>query len=108
MTEAIEFPKWVKVHADHIVRGLGGVSVPTFAQHFVDRVSGAVTVLVHDAQEEARAIAASASPPKDPVQPADIKAALVEPGKTVGAAQPAPALNAGGKVVPITDRGSAI
>ena len=47
-----DFPKWVQVHASHIE---GGVA-QAFAETFTDR-KGVVSVLVRDAEEEAKAIA---------------------------------------------------
>ena len=46
------FPKWVHVHPTHLD---GGVA-QAFVQTFTDR-KGVVSVLVHDAEEEAKAIA---------------------------------------------------
>jgi hypothetical protein len=53
-----EWPKWVAVHESHVVRrdsGAGApiaISVPAFLHHHVDRVTGEVTVLVQDEDEE--------------------------------------------------------
>ena len=54
-----EFPKWVMPHASHVVMHPihGHVTTPHFAEHHVDRQSKDVTVLVHDAEDEARALA---------------------------------------------------
>ena len=52
-----EFPKWVKLNLRQIHRDANGhVSTPGYEKHFVRR-DGVVEVLVHDAAEEARAIA---------------------------------------------------
>jgi hypothetical protein len=70
-----EFPKWVVVHESHVVRSgvvvatdteeeakaraaSYPVRVPMFAAHHVAR-DGTVTVLVHDADEEAKALGAA-------------------------------------------------
>jgi len=58
----IEWPKWVVPHASHIVRTTAAnapdhVSTPAWTGCHVNRVDGVVTVLVADAEEEARAIA---------------------------------------------------
>lgn len=58
-----EFPKLVEPHASHIVtREAFGVpahiSAPSFSQHHIDR-EGKITVLVHSAEEEAKALAAA-------------------------------------------------
>lgn len=63
VTEERDWPKWVVVHEGHVVRkkGDGGpehVSVPGFAEFHVNRVGGAVMVLVKDADEEHRAVTA--------------------------------------------------
>ena len=47
-----DFPKWVQVHLSHIN---GGVA-QAFAETFTAR-DGVVSVLVHDAEEEAKAVA---------------------------------------------------
>lgn len=63
-----DFPKWVTPHEEHIVRKTMGdgtpdhVSTPLFPDFHVDRVTKAVTVLVKDAEDEARALAS----PKEP------------------------------------------
>jgi hypothetical protein len=56
-----DWPKWVEIHPSQIVRKESGdapasVSVAGF-EHFFDRVTGAVKVLVHNAEDEARALA---------------------------------------------------
>ena len=51
-SESTEWPKWVAVHGSHI---LGGVA-PEFKETFRAR-DGSLTVLVHDAAEEAKAMA---------------------------------------------------
>jgi hypothetical protein len=53
-----EFPKFVAPHESHVVKTDDHVSVPMFSGHHVDR-EGLVTVLVHDAEEEAKALAAA-------------------------------------------------
>jgi len=51
-----EYPKYIKPDASHIHTDAGGhVSVPLFPDHHVDR-DGVVTVLVRDADEEAKAL----------------------------------------------------
>lgn len=57
----IEWPKWVKVHEDHILRKQEGdaplhVSVPLFPEFHVNRQNGEVTVLVHDEDQEKLAV----------------------------------------------------
>lgn len=59
-----EFPKYVEVHESHVVKQVAPhgdapphISIKGFAGHHVDR-DGKVTVLVHDADEEAKAMAA--------------------------------------------------
>ncbi len=53
-----EFPKWVLVHESHIVRRHGSAPVvQSFSNFHVNRVDNSVTVLVHDADEEQRALA---------------------------------------------------
>ena len=61
-----EFPKFVEPHASHIVtqKPVHGdapphLSTPHFVEHHVDRF-GKVSVLVHDAEEEAKALAEAA------------------------------------------------
>jgi hypothetical protein len=55
----MEFPKWVAVHESHIHKAGDHISVPLFPDHHVDR-EGKVTVLVHDLEHEAKALAAAA------------------------------------------------
>lgn len=75
-----EFPKWVVPHESHVIR-LGGRDpmAPAFPQSHVDR-SGALTVLVDDADAESAALAPEASveaaeeaplPEADPVKPVE-------------------------------------
>lgn len=52
-----EYPKWIEPHASHLDHANGHVSVPLFPEHHVDR-DGKVTVLVKDAEDEAKALAA--------------------------------------------------
>ena len=54
-----EYPSWVKVHRGHIVRaeGTGHISVPLFPEFHIDRVTQEISVLVKDAEEEAKASA---------------------------------------------------
>lgn len=55
--EEKEFPKWVRVHESHVVREDGRVvTVPAFPGFHVNRVDGEVTVMVADAEEEAKAM----------------------------------------------------
>lgn len=63
LTDEEEWPKWVVVHPGHVVsREAEGspvhISVPAFPEHFVNRSNGEITVLVHDADGEERALAA--------------------------------------------------
>jgi len=56
-----EYPRWAKLHESHVVRqtfpdGSVHISTPDFAEHHVNRVGGDVTVLVHDAEQEAIAL----------------------------------------------------
>lgn len=70
--EGAEYPKWVTPHRGH-VKGMGeGVSTPLFPDFHVNRISGDVTVLVHDAEEEARAVTDPnvPAPASDPDVPA--------------------------------------
>src|SRR5580692_8483133 len=53
----IEWPKWVKVHDSHILRkkvdgAPDHVSVPAYPEYHVDRLTGDVSVLVHDEDQE--------------------------------------------------------
>lgn len=59
VSDDTDYPKWVVPHPGHVsFHALHGhVSTPTFMQHHVNRIGGEVTVLVHDAEEEARALA---------------------------------------------------
>lgn len=64
------FPKWVQPHESHIVRkemdgAPAHVSAPGFSEVHVNRIDGAVTVLVANEDEEARALADAS--PKEPV-----------------------------------------
>lgn len=59
---AIPYPKWVKPHANHVIRKQSAgapdhVSTPEFPDFHVNRGDGAVTVLVKNAAEEAKALA---------------------------------------------------
>lgn len=59
-----EFPKHITPHGSHIVTTAGGhMSAPHFKGLHVDR-EGVLTVLVHDAAEEAKALAAAATEAK--------------------------------------------
>ena len=58
----VDFPKWIECHLGHIVRKRDGegpehVSTPAFPECHVDRVTGKVTVLVKDEEEEKLALA---------------------------------------------------
>lgn len=54
--EGSEFPKWVTPHHSHVHRSPRGViSTPGFLQHHETR-DGEVHVVVHDADDEARAL----------------------------------------------------
>ena len=64
-----EWPKWVVPHHSHVVsKEVHGapehLSVPAFPQFHVNREGGEVTVLVHNEDEEKRAIE-SAEPPRE-------------------------------------------
>lgn len=88
----IEFPKWVSPHDSHIVKSQDGTvqSTPMFPDFHIDRLTGALTVLVHSAEEEAKAIAAKvenkmetkaeSEPEKPPVLP---KPAPLPSGKII-------------------------
>jgi hypothetical protein len=52
-----EFPKWVVPHESHVHQAGDHLSAPLFPDHHVDR-EGKLTVLVRDADEEAKALAA--------------------------------------------------
>lgn len=57
-----EWPKWVAPHESHVVRKKADgapdhVSVTDFADFHVDRVTGEVTVMVKDEEDERRAAA---------------------------------------------------
>lgn len=71
--EVVEFPKWVEPHPSHIVGGVAAL----FAQSHTDRVSGKVSVLVNNAEDEAVAAAEMKAPeaPKSEEKPAETKAA---------------------------------
>jgi hypothetical protein len=65
-----EYPKWVTPHPSHIVRketpdAPEHVSTPQFPQFHIDRLTKAVTVLVADAKEEAKALAELVVPKAD-------------------------------------------
>lgn len=64
-----DFPAWVVPHESHVVRLKRDdgehITTPEWAEHFVNRVDGVVTVLVHNAGEEARALAAREVPKGD-------------------------------------------
>lgn len=51
-----DFPKYIKPHDSHVDRTGHHVSVPAFPEHHIDR-AGLLTVLVRDAEEEAKALA---------------------------------------------------
>jgi hypothetical protein len=66
----VQFPKWVTPHIGHVVRSQTAdappaIVTPAFPHFHVGR-DGAVTVLVHDADEEAHAL-------RDPATPAPPK-----------------------------------
>ncbi len=54
-----EFPKWVEPHASHVVTKGDHVSSPAFPDFHVSRDDGKFSVLVHSAEEEAKALAAA-------------------------------------------------
>jgi hypothetical protein len=55
--ETTEYPKWVKVHDSHKVQdGYGNICVQDFHGFYFDRVTKEMTVLVHDLDEETKAI----------------------------------------------------
>lgn len=52
-----DYPAWVKVHANHVVRSATGhVSVPDYPVFHIDRLTQEITVLVEDAADEAKAL----------------------------------------------------
>ena len=54
------FPQWVTPHASHVLTTKGGqVVAPLWTNINVNRVTGAVTVLVNNPQEKALALAAT-------------------------------------------------
>ncbi len=62
VSDETEWPKWVTPHDNHIVSqsapgGPAHVSTPRFEHFHVNRVDGSVTVMVNNAEEEARALA---------------------------------------------------
>jgi len=66
----IEWPKWVKVHDSHILRkkveGVPDhVSVPAYPEYHVDRLTGDVSVLVHDEDQEKIATAEAVKDDED-------------------------------------------
>lgn len=63
-----EYPKYVKPHPSHIVRHNEHVSCPYFPEFHVDRDTKEVTVMVKDADEEAKALADKDAP--EPVKEA--------------------------------------
>lgn len=72
-----DFPKWVIPDASHIVRkqvdgAPDHVSTPGFAEFHINRLDGVVTVLVKDAEEEAKALAAREEPKAAEVDSADV------------------------------------
>jgi hypothetical protein len=77
-----EFPKWVTPHASHVVNHGGHTVVPGFAEHHESRGDRAVTVLVKDAEEEAKALAAKFDPKAEEAKVEE--AAEVEAGKDPG------------------------
>ena len=58
MNDVQEYPKWVKPHDSLIVKQGDNIVVPEFEQCHVNRVNAEVTVLVNDAEEEAKATGA--------------------------------------------------
>jgi len=70
--ESTDFPKWVTPHESHIARLGDAVSTPLF-EHHVAR-DGAVTVLVVDAEHEAKALAPQMAPTSQPLAPAEAPA----------------------------------
>jgi hypothetical protein len=76
----IEWPKWVKVHESHVLRKeVSGapphVSVPLFPEFHVNRESGEVTVLVHDEDQEKKAL--EAKPSDEPQLPLTVEGGAV-------------------------------
>ena len=73
------FPKWVKPHASQIDRTADHVSTPAFPDFNVGR-DGEVTVLVKNADEEAKATSASVKPAVvKPITPTPAPGARVLP-----------------------------
>lgn len=74
-----DFPKWVTPHESHVVVQDGGhVVTPLFADFHVSRLDKSVTVLVKDAEEEAKALAAKIEPKAEASEIVEIK----DPGPT--------------------------
>lgn len=66
-----DFPKWVVASIDHIVMKQDGdgpvhVSTPDFPDFHVNRETKEVTVLVHDEDEEKKAVSGKQSPAPEP------------------------------------------
>lgn len=59
-----DYPKWVPVHPSQVVRKGDYASTPNWPTFSVDRITRAITVLVKDADEEAKAVADINPPPK--------------------------------------------
>ena len=65
-----EFPKWVEVHESHVHREEGKPPVvPRFPDFHVARDGGSITVLVTDAEHEARATSPHPEPEKPEIDP---------------------------------------
>lgn len=80
-----EFPKWITPHPSHVAvkeatdGSPAAVSIPNF-EPFIDRVTGAVSVLVHNAEDEAlmlaeKVVSAAHDPAPEPAKGDDGKAA---------------------------------
>jgi hypothetical protein len=83
VSEDAEWPKWVTPHPSHVVRkevpgAPDYLSVPAFPHFYVNRGDGEVTVLVHNEDEEKRAVEAVETP--SDIKPESDGVALANPG----------------------------
>ena len=69
-----EFPKWVVPDASHVVHRGDNVSTPGWSSFIVDRITNAVSVLVGDEDEEAKALSVAKEIAVDVVKPLDLVA----------------------------------
>ena len=61
-----EYPKWVSPHPSWVTTEHGNVVVPAWPEFYVDRVSKAPFVLVHDEVEEQKVVGGKDQPRKKP------------------------------------------